>query len=126
MLTPYAELLGRRASGTAVGAFTCYDVERGDRRARCGEAIRTRVAAPLSLHGASGIPDDLVRRAITAGVAKVNVNTELRQAYLAASERTIGSVLDGSRLNALHAAQVAAVEEVITMKLRAFDTRVPA
>jgi ketose-bisphosphate aldolase len=86
------------------------------------EAIRAQVGAPLSLHGASGIPDDRVRRAIAAGIAKINVNTELRQAYLAATEATIGSVLDGSRLVALHAAQVSAVEDVVAAKLRAFDT----
>jgi hypothetical protein len=31
-------------------------------------------------------------------------------------------VLAGSRLNALHAAQVAAVEQVVAAKLRAFDS----
>jgi ketose-bisphosphate aldolase len=87
------------------------------------DAIRERVAAPLSLHGASGIPDDLVRRAVAAGVAKINVNTELRQAYLAATEGIIGAVLAGSRVNALHSAQASAVEDVVAAKLRAFDTR---
>ena len=86
------------------------------------DAIRARLGTPLSLHGASGIPDELIRRAIAAGIAKVNVNTELRQAYLAATEGMIGSVLAGSRLNALHTAQVSAVEGVIAAKLRAFDT----
>ena len=90
------------------------------------DAIRSLVAAPLSLHGASGIPDAMVRRAIMAGVAKINVNTELRQAYLAATEETIGAVLAGSRLNALHAAQVAAVEAVIATKLTAFGVRATA
>jgi tagatose 1,6-diphosphate aldolase GatY/KbaY len=86
------------------------------------DAIRELLGAPLSLHGASGIPDELVQRAIRAGVAKVNVNTELRAAYLAATDATIGSVLEGSRLNGLHAAQAAAVEQVVAGKLRAFDT----
>jgi ketose-bisphosphate aldolase len=85
-------------------------------------AIRTGVAAPLSLHGASGIPDDDIRRAIAAGVAKINVNTDLREAYLAATKATIGAVLEGSRLNALHAAQVEAVAAEAGAKLRAFDT----
>ena len=86
------------------------------------DAIRAQLGTPLSLHGASGIPDELIRRAIAAGIAKINVNTELRQAYLAATEGMIGSVLAGSRLNALHTAQVSAVEGVIAAKLRAFDT----
>ena len=86
------------------------------------DAIRSRVSQPLSLHGASGISDALVQRSIRAGIAKINVNTELRTAYLAATDTTITSVLEGSRLNALHAAQVAAVEGVVAAKLRAFDT----
>jgi tagatose 1,6-diphosphate aldolase GatY/KbaY len=86
------------------------------------EAIRSSVSVPLSLHGASGVPDAMVRRSIATGVAKINVNTELRTAYLDATGETLPSVLAGSRLNALHAAQSVAVERVVAAKLRAFDT----
>lgn len=85
------------------------------------DAIEAVAGSPLSLHGASGIPEAMVRRAIGAGVAKVNVNTELRGAYLAATARTIGEVMKGSRLAALHSAQVAAVEEVVAAKLRLLE-----
>lgn len=47
-------------------------------------AIRAAVAVPLVLHGASGLPEALVRRAIALGVCKLNVNTEVRAAYVAA------------------------------------------
>lgn len=43
---------------------------------RLGE-VRDLVQYPLSLHGASGLPDDDLRRAISTSVAKSNVNTEL-------------------------------------------------
>ena len=33
---------------------------------------------PLVLHGGSGIPEDQIKRAISLGVAKINVNTELQ------------------------------------------------
>ena len=33
------------------------------------------------MHGGSGVPDEQIRRAITLGVAKINVDTELRQAF---------------------------------------------
>jgi tagatose 1,6-diphosphate aldolase GatY/KbaY len=36
--------------------------------------------APLSLHGASGLADTDVGRAVSPGPAKANVNTELRAA----------------------------------------------
>src|SRR5207244_4241876 len=62
------------------------------------ESIESSVSVPLSLHGASGIPDAMVRRAINAGIAKINVNTELRTAYLTATEDALPSVLEGGRL----------------------------
>jgi tagatose 1,6-diphosphate aldolase GatY/KbaY len=34
----------------------------------------------LVLHGASGVPDDMVRKAIALGISKVNFATELRAA----------------------------------------------
>ncbi|KAK4778782.1 hypothetical protein SAY86_006310 [Trapa natans] len=36
----------------------------------------------LVLHGASGVPEDLVKGCIERGVRKFNVNTELRKAYM--------------------------------------------
>jgi ketose-bisphosphate aldolase len=85
------------------------------------EAVRSRTAVPLSLHGASGIPDADVRRAISLGVSKVNVNTELREAYLAASARHLSAVRDGARLLELHARQRAAVEAVAAVKLAGYN-----
>ncbi len=44
------------------------------------EEIRNILDTPLVLHGASGLLDDQVRKAITLGVCKVNFATELRAA----------------------------------------------
>lgn len=43
--------------------------------------ICSRVSVPLVLHGASGVPDDAVRKAIAEGICKVNFATELRIAF---------------------------------------------
>lgn len=53
------------------------------------ERIRDECSVPLVLHGASGIPQADLRRALTLGIGKVNVNTELRTAVL---QRVQGSV----------------------------------
>jgi ketose-bisphosphate aldolase len=79
--------------------------------------IAARVDVPLALHGGSGLPDAEVRGAVAAGIAKVNVNTELRQAYLARTERELPAALDGARLLALHRAQSDAVRTVTERKL---------
>lgn len=39
--------------------------------------IAMDVHAPLVLHGGSGVPEDLIRKAIGLGVAKLNINTEM-------------------------------------------------
>ncbi|WP_025119104.1 MULTISPECIES: tagatose bisphosphate family class II aldolase [unclassified Serratia (in: enterobacteria)] len=43
--------------------------------------IREQLEIPLVLHGASGIPEAMVKRAISLGVCKVNVATELKIAF---------------------------------------------
>jgi ketose-bisphosphate aldolase len=85
------------------------------------EAVSSRTSVPLSLHGASGIPNSDVRHAIERGVAKVNVNTELREAYLAASEEHLDAVRDGARLLELHARQREAVKSIADAKLRTYN-----
>ncbi|MFF3471996.1 class II fructose-1,6-bisphosphate aldolase, partial [Bacillus velezensis] len=45
------------------------------------EAISRMTDIPLVLHGASGIPQDQVKKAITLGHAKININTECMVAW---------------------------------------------
>ncbi|MDR0709696.1 MAG: class II fructose-bisphosphate aldolase [Spirochaetaceae bacterium] len=44
-------------------------------------ALSKAGGVPLVLHGGSGIPLDYIRRGIAAGIAKINVGTEIRQVY---------------------------------------------
>ena len=76
---------------------------------------------PLSLHGASGIPDQMVAATIRSGITKINVNAELRAAYLEATVRRAPELVEGGPLADLHAAQIAAVESVVLTKLSAFE-----
>lgn len=45
----------------------------------------------LSLHGSSGIPEDQVQAAIQNGIVKVNLNTEIRQAYKDSLEKVLAA-----------------------------------
>ena len=56
-------------------------------------AIADQCPVPLVLHGASGLPPKQIRGAIALGVAKVNVNAELRRAYLRAVEQALPEAL---------------------------------
>lgn len=44
---------------------------------------------PLVLHGGTGIPTDMIQKAISLGVAKINVNTECQLAFAAATRKYI-------------------------------------
>jgi len=44
---------------------------------------------PLVLHGGTGIPEDMIKKAISLGVAKINVNTECQLAFAAATRAYI-------------------------------------
>ncbi|MCD8018790.1 MAG: class II fructose-1,6-bisphosphate aldolase [Clostridiales bacterium] len=44
---------------------------------------------PLVLHGGTGIPEEMVKKAISLGVSKVNVNTECQLAFAAATREYI-------------------------------------
>ena len=44
---------------------------------------------PLVLHGGTGIPEDMVKQAISLGVSKVNVNTECQLSFAAATREYI-------------------------------------
>lgn len=44
---------------------------------------------PLVLHGGTGIPAEMVQKAISMGVSKINVNTELQLAFAAATRKYI-------------------------------------
>jgi len=49
---------------------------------------------PLVLHGGTGIPSDMIRKAISLGVAKINVNTECQLSFAAATRTYIESGKD--------------------------------
>ena len=49
-------------------------------------AVSEKVGAmPLVLHGGTGIPEDMIKKAINLGVSKINVNTECQLSFAAAT-----------------------------------------
>ena len=53
-------------------------------------AVKDKIGdMPLVLHGGTGIPDDMIKKAIDLGVSKINVNTECQLAFAAATRKYI-------------------------------------
>lgn len=90
-----------------------------DARVRLDLELLGRIAAvvsvPLALHGASGLPDCEVADAVALGVAKVNINAELRRAYVDAL--TAGLPAVGDDVRALQKRAVAAMSAVALDKI---------
>lgn len=59
------------------------------------DAVQQKTGAmPLVLHGGTGIPDDMIKKAIDLGVSKINVNTECQLVFQEATRAYIESGKD--------------------------------
>jgi ketose-bisphosphate aldolase len=105
--------------GNAHGIFTKSE-EKLDlgRLAEIREAVGERVF--LVLHGGSGIPQDDVRKAIELGIAKVNVNTELRVAYKESLEKEIKERPKETTPYKILSPALEAVKKVVKEKIEVF------
>ena len=79
------------------------------------------VTVPLVLHGASGLPEDMVHQAIRLGVRKFNVNTEVREAYINALRQDLQQS-QSPDLTVLMQHAEAAMQVVVTDKIYLFGS----
>ena len=91
------------------------------------ESIKAVVVdTPLVLHGGSGIPDEQIKKAISMGVAKVNVNTELQLVFADATRKYIeaGKDLEGKGYDPrkLLAPGAAAIREEVKDRVSVFGS----
>lgn len=113
-----------KVDALAVSVGNVHGFYRGEPRldiARLRE-IRKRVSVPLVLHGASGLPDRMIRDAIRAGVCKFNVNTEVRAAFFSAIARSLPKATKACDLSALFVPAIAAMQRVVEAKLAVFGS----
>lgn len=80
--------------------------------------IREVVDIPLVLHGASGVPDEMVRRCIELGVCKVNVATELKIAFADAVKRHFAEYPDANDPRKYIVPGKEAMKQVVIDKIR--------
>lgn len=76
----------------------------------------------LSLHGGSGIPDDQVAKAISMGIVKVNINTEMREAFKDTLEEVLKKNPDEYALYKVEPEVVEAVRKVVEHKMEVFGS----
>ena len=91
------------------------------------EAIQEKTGdMPLVLHGGTGIPAEMIKKAISLGVAKINVNTECQLAFAEATRKYIeaGKDLEGKGFDPrkLLAPGAAAIKETVKEKMELFGS----
>ena len=81
---------------------------------------------PLVLHGGTGIPEDQIKKAISLGVTKINVNTECQWAFQQATRKYIeaGKDLEGKGFDPrkLLAPGTEAIKETVKAKMQMFGS----
>ena len=81
---------------------------------------------PLVLHGGTGIPEEMIKKAISLGVSKINVNTECQLAFAAATRKYVeaGKDLEGKGFDPrkLLAPGVEAIKATVREKIELFGS----
>ena len=91
------------------------------------DAVQQKTGAmPLVLHGGTGIPADMIKKAISLGVSKINVNTECQLAFADATRKYIeaGKDLSGKGFDPrkLLAPGVEAIKATVKEKMELFGS----
>ncbi len=91
------------------------------------DAVQQKTGAmPLVLHGGTGIPDEMIKKAINLGVAKINVNTECQLVFADATRKYIeaGKDLEGKGFDPrkLLAPGFKAIQDIVKVKMELFGS----
>lgn len=79
--------------------------------------------AALVLHGGSGIPDEDIQKAISLGIRKINVNTELRVAFTGALKDYFAKNSDETTPYKYLQSPIDAMQKVVEQKIRVFGSQ---
>jgi ketose-bisphosphate aldolase len=85
--------------------------------------IHEIVNVPLVLHGASGVPDETITEAIKAGIAIINIDTELRVAFTKELRIFLASHPDEVDPRKYLSPAIEGVKQAAIKKLKAFKTK---
>jgi fructose-bisphosphate aldolase class II len=84
-------------------------------------AIGNAVSIPLVFHGASNLSDEDYHKAIKLGIAKVNIDTEIRQAFVGAIKKYLGDNPNDIDPRAILSYARTSAEEIVDRKIKVFS-----
>ena len=106
------------AIGTAHGRYKGVPKLDFERLAK----IRELVHIPLVLHGSSGVPDEDIKKAVSLGVAKVNIDTNIREAFVGKMREVLEKNPDEIDPRKILGPAKEAAIEIIREKIRVFGS----
>jgi fructose-bisphosphate aldolase class II len=74
------------------------------------------------LHGASGIPDEQIRQAVGRGICKINIDTEIRNAFAQCGRQTLAEKPEEIDPRKILAPAMVAMQRVVERKIVLFGS----
>ncbi len=89
---------------------------------RLGEIKKVLKNIPIVLHGGSGTPEKDIRKAIELGIAKININTELRMAYTENLRMSLSENKEENTPYKYMSRSIEAVQKTVEEKIKLFGS----
>jgi fructose-bisphosphate aldolase class II/tagatose 1,6-diphosphate aldolase GatY/KbaY len=113
----FVEATGVNALAIAVGSAHGFYKKTPQLQLDLIEEINAVTNAALVLHGSSGIPDDQLQAAISRGITKINLATEIKNAFMKSLQKELKST-DNIDLREVFPKATAAAAALVTQKLK--------
>lgn len=108
----------------AIAVGTAHGVYKGEPKLDYDriKAIKELVNIPLVLHGSSGVPNEAIEKAVTLGINKINIDTDLRMAFANAIKDFIKENPDNIDPRKILTPAKEAMKETIKQKMHLFGS----
>ena len=116
----FVEATGVNALAVAVGSAHGFYKEAPQLQLDLIGDINAVTDAALVLHGSSGIPDDQLRQAIKMGITKINLATEIKNAFMKRLQQELKTT-DNIDLREVFPIATAAATTLVAQKLRTIN-----
>jgi fructose-bisphosphate aldolase class II len=108
----------------AIAVGTAHGMYKGEPKIRFDiiDEVARNIGAPIVLHGGSGVPDESIKKAIAAGVGKINVNTESQVACTETVRKILAAKPNEIDPRKYLGPAREAIKEVVIGKMRLFGS----
>ncbi|KPC75770.1 MULTISPECIES: class II fructose-1,6-bisphosphate aldolase [Laceyella] len=113
-----------RVDAMAIAVGTAHGMYKGEPKIRYDiiEKVAKNIDAPIVLHGGSGVPDESIKKAVSLGVGKINVNTENQVAQVQVIRELLDKNPDMIDPRKYLGPSREAIKEVVKGKMRLFGS----